>query len=124
MDNLERRLLYRLEEYRNRLLEYCHSDHCEALEKCPLEHKQCKAKLGLNTAIAWTLCRQISQYLTTMYNVQHQPEKEKAPASLLNSAMFALDVTGLHYGEYHLLFNIIHGLLNVVQDCQNFQQEK
>jgi len=103
--------LYKLEKYKDRLQKYCHGDHCKAPQECPQEHEQCKAKLGLDTAVAWILCGRIRQYLTTMYQNQYsQSETKRAFTFLYNSTIFAIDTIGLHNPKYEALFDILYEL--------------
>ena len=52
-----------LEEQRRKLLQYCHHKECKLIYECPWEHKSCKEKLDLNTAIAWIAGYLISRIL-------------------------------------------------------------
>ena len=52
-----------LQEVIGKLRKYAHNPDCEAFLQCPNWHQDCKAKLGLDTAIAWDLADELSKML-------------------------------------------------------------
>jgi len=101
------------EFYREKLVEYCHSEECTKLLECPEQHEKCKEKLGLDTAIAWELYRHISKYMTTVNQPSYYNElvKERMFKSLYIATTFAVNIVRLHKDKYKTLFNILCELL-------------
>jgi len=98
-----------LEFYREKLVEYCHSKDCTKLMECPEQHEKCKEKLGLDTAIAWELCRHITKYIATVDQLfyYNQLVKETMFESLYIATTFAINIVRLHEDKYKTLFNIL-----------------
>jgi len=101
-----------LEFYREKLVEYCHSEDCTKLSECPEQHEKCKEKLGLDTAIAWELHIYISKYISTVNRPSYYNKlvKERMFKSLYIATSFAIDIVRLHKDKYKTLFNILSEL--------------
>jgi len=52
-------MVERLEKAAEGLARYCHAEGCEDIWDCPLYHRKCSRKLGLDTAIAWEMATEL-----------------------------------------------------------------
>ena len=91
----------KLEIQRKKLLQYCHCPACDDLYECPWTHKDCRKKLNLDTAIAWTVS-----------NIIHQILREYPFADLktCHNILFHLfETVQFHEDQYPFLHQLLKG---------------
>jgi len=91
------KLLNDLDDLEYNLRLYCHGHGCKKLEECPRLHKECAEKLGIDTAVAWILAREIREliYWLNISDSDYECIKKRAQ-SLRDGTGLVWDILELH----------------------------
>jgi len=90
----------KLQDQREKLLQYCHDETCDNIYVCPWEHEKCEKKLDLDTAIAWMVGHIIFQML---YKASLSDLKD-----YLRVLSYLYEIVRLHQDRYPVLSQLLY----------------
>jgi len=113
-------ILNRLTEISTNLYAYCHHEKCDQPGECPIHHKKCRKKLGLDTAIAWQAAHQVESCIShviakTEYR-QLPTYYRRAIAENYRVLGALLEIVRLHSKDFAKLDGLVTMAYNLVRD--------